>query len=94
MRDAAAILTNCDKHLRIRADDVTALARRGLTLLILGRQPEAEPDLDRARSVCPGIQPLLDLVIRAAQNGGAVDTSGPAAGERRKAQERSWACDR
>src|SRR5262249_54605330 len=39
-RDAGAVLDNCDKHLRINDRDWLASARRGLTLLLLGRAAE------------------------------------------------------
>lgn len=44
-RDPKGVLENCRKHLRISRDDVLPYARRGLTLVLLGREAEAAPDL-------------------------------------------------
>jgi tetratricopeptide (TPR) repeat protein len=62
-RDAEGVLTNCRKHLRISASDAVAHARRGLTLLLLGRDAEAENDLEQARTLQPEIWPLLKRVV-------------------------------
>jgi tetratricopeptide (TPR) repeat protein len=43
--DAGAVLENFRKHLRICPGDIVAYARRGLTLLLLGRPEEAAADL-------------------------------------------------
>jgi tetratricopeptide (TPR) repeat protein len=56
-RDAELVLENCTKHLRISARDVLANARRGLTLLLLGRQAEARPDLERVSDLLPDLRP-------------------------------------
>jgi tetratricopeptide (TPR) repeat protein len=45
--DVDAVLENCRKHLRIRPDDVVAYARRGLTLLMMGREAEAAADFEQ-----------------------------------------------
>jgi tetratricopeptide (TPR) repeat protein len=68
-RDAAAVLDNCDKHLRISDRDVLAYARRGLTLLLLGRTAEATPDLARAAALVPDMQVWLRKLVALA--GGA-----------------------
>jgi tetratricopeptide (TPR) repeat protein len=60
-RDANGVLENCDKHIRINAGDALAWARRGLTLLVLGRH--ADIDLSQARLLQPEFVPLLDLVV-------------------------------
>jgi hypothetical protein len=46
-RDAEAVLENCRKHIRINPGDLVAYARRGLTLLLLGREIEAEQDFQQ-----------------------------------------------
>jgi tetratricopeptide (TPR) repeat protein len=56
-RDAEMVLENCTKHLRISARDVLANARRGLTLLLLGRQAEARPALERVGDLLPDLRP-------------------------------------
>ena len=40
-----------------------AYIRRGLTLLLLGRDGEAGPDFDRMRQLDPEWGPLLDRLI-------------------------------
>jgi tetratricopeptide (TPR) repeat protein len=62
-RDAERVLENCRKHLRISPRNTFALARRGLTLLVLGRTAEAEGDLEQARALEPEFRPLLERVI-------------------------------
>jgi hypothetical protein len=59
------VLENCHKHLRISARDALAWARRGLTLLLLGRDAEAEADLEQARALQPEFRPLLERVVEA-----------------------------
>lgn len=56
-RDAEMVVENCTKHLRISARDVLASARRGLTLLLLGRHAEAHPDLERVSDMLPDLRP-------------------------------------
>jgi hypothetical protein len=56
-------MDNCTKHLRIDDRDALAYARRGLTLLVLGRDAEAAPDLARYRELVPEMQPHLQRVI-------------------------------
>jgi tetratricopeptide (TPR) repeat protein len=62
-RDAEGVLENCRKHLRISARDALAWARRGLTLLLLGRAAEAEADLEQARALQPGFRAWLEKVV-------------------------------
>lgn len=62
-RDAEGVLENCRKHLRISARDAVAHARRGLTLLLLGRAAEAENDLEQARTLQPEYWPLLKRLV-------------------------------
>jgi tetratricopeptide (TPR) repeat protein len=64
-RDAEGVLENCRKHLRISPHNAFALARRGLTQLVLGRTALAEGDLEQARALEPEFRPLLEGVIEA-----------------------------
>ena len=65
-RDAAGrpdeVLGNCDKHVRLDDRDALALARRGVTLLLLGRPAEAEADIARFRELVPALWPLYQAV--------------------------------
>jgi tetratricopeptide (TPR) repeat protein len=67
--DVDAVLENCRKHLRIRPDDVVAYARRGLTLLMMGREAEAEADFEQIalRGVDAEWQHYLRALIDAAR---------------------------
>jgi tetratricopeptide (TPR) repeat protein len=62
-RDSAGVLDNCTKHLRINSRDVLAHARRGLSLVILGREAEAEPDLASFCEWAPDMPAYLHRVI-------------------------------
>jgi Flp pilus assembly protein TadD len=62
-QDATLVLRNCGKHLRDTPDDLTALTRRGLTLLLLGRDAAAAPDLARAAALAPGHGALMTRLI-------------------------------
>jgi hypothetical protein len=62
-RAPGTVLEHCRKHLRIDPDDIMSYARRGLTLLLLGRDAEAEPDFERMRRLDPEWGPLLALLI-------------------------------
>jgi tetratricopeptide (TPR) repeat protein len=66
-RDPKGVLANCDQHLRIHSRDPIAHVRRGLTLLFLGREDEAEPNLARFRELAPDAAPYLDRVIETAK---------------------------
>jgi tetratricopeptide (TPR) repeat protein len=57
------VLDNCDRHLRIDPDDALAHARRGLTLLTLGRDDEAAPAFARCRDLAPDQDGDLGLVV-------------------------------
>jgi tetratricopeptide (TPR) repeat protein len=65
----AAVLENCTKHLRLNDRDVLAYARRGLTLLLLGREEEAARDLARVNDMVPDMRPHLRRVIELIQDG-------------------------
>lgn len=64
-RDADAVLADCDRHLRANPDDFLSLGRRAYTLLLLGRDEEAQRDLDRRLSLDPGGRPLVEAVVHA-----------------------------
>ena len=61
--DADAALKNCRQHLRISPGDLVARVRRGLMLLLLGREADAATDLDEALSRNPGWRDYLRLLI-------------------------------
>jgi tetratricopeptide (TPR) repeat protein len=63
--DAGLVLANCTKHLRADPNDVAALMRRGPTLLLLGDEAAASPDLDRAVGRLPRFRRHWEVVIRA-----------------------------
>jgi tetratricopeptide (TPR) repeat protein len=62
-RDPDGVLANCDQHLRIHSQDPIAHARRGLTLLVLGRETEARPHWEHFRALAPHTMPYLERVI-------------------------------
>jgi tetratricopeptide (TPR) repeat protein len=66
-RDPDGVLANCDQHLRIHSRDPIAHVRRGLTLLFLGREDEAGPNLARFRELAPDAVPYLGRVIETAK---------------------------
>jgi tetratricopeptide (TPR) repeat protein len=51
-----AALENCVKHLRINSTVALAHARRGVLLLLLGRDAEAQPHLDRFLKLAPTLE--------------------------------------
>lgn len=63
-----AVLVNCERHLRANRADRLSLARRGLTLLLLGRDAEATRDLANFVQLGPHCEPhlrrLIDEVLR------------------------------
>lgn len=65
--DAAGVVANCSKHLRINPGDVTALVRRGLTLLLVGREAEAWVDFETAVELAPRFRQHLEAIVAAAQ---------------------------
>jgi tetratricopeptide (TPR) repeat protein len=62
-----AVLENCTKHIRINDRDAMAYGRRGLTLLLLGRDAEAETDLARFQELVLDGQPYLQRVAELAR---------------------------
>jgi tetratricopeptide (TPR) repeat protein len=65
--DADAALKNCRQHLRICPQDVVARVRRGLMLLLLGREADAAADLDEVLGRNPGWRDHLVLLIEMAK---------------------------
>jgi tetratricopeptide (TPR) repeat protein len=66
-RDAAFVLDNCAKHLRISDRDILAHARRAVTLVLVGRDDEAAPHVERVRGAVPDLRPSLERVIALAR---------------------------
>jgi tetratricopeptide (TPR) repeat protein len=66
-KDADAALKNCRQHLRILPQDLVARARRGISLLLLGRETEATADLDEAMTSNPEWRDRLVMLIEAAK---------------------------
>jgi tetratricopeptide (TPR) repeat protein len=66
--DAAAALSACDEHLQRHPDDFLTCGRRGLLLLLLGRDDEARADLDtfciRSPQDAGWLQRVIDGVLR------------------------------
>ncbi len=57
-----AVLEACRKHIRIDPGDIVAYARRGLTLLLQGRDAEAEADFRQVLTLGPGWSGPLHLL--------------------------------
>lgn len=66
-RDAQAVLDNCAKHLRLSDRDVLAYGRRGLTLVLLRRDAEAESDFAHFRALAPELAALLGRCLEILQ---------------------------
>jgi tetratricopeptide (TPR) repeat protein len=62
-RGAEQVLANCEQHLRIDGGDILAHARQGLTLMLLGRDDEAAPHLDRFRQGAPDCARHLERIL-------------------------------
>ncbi len=72
-RDKVEVLANCRKHLRLDPNDACALARRGLSLVLLGREAEAKEDLMKFRNAAVSMRTHLDVLLRGlAQNKNSV----------------------
>jgi tetratricopeptide (TPR) repeat protein len=61
--DATAALAACNEHLRRHPEDFLAFGWRGVILLLLGRDAEAQADLETFRHRSPQDAELLALVI-------------------------------
>ena len=66
-RDPEAVLSNCDKHLRLNQHDLLAHGRKGMTLILLGRSEEGEASLRQMVELLPELQDPLELVLQAAR---------------------------
>jgi tetratricopeptide (TPR) repeat protein len=64
-QDAPLVLANCAKHLRRNPEDVTALLRRGLTLVLIGRAGEAAADFEQATDRLPEHRHWLTMLLGA-----------------------------
>lgn len=67
-RDSELVLTNCGKHLKLDPGDVTARCRRALTLVLLGREREAELDLEQILVRSPELKDVLGLLVQRAKD--------------------------
>lgn len=65
--DAAVVLENCRKHVRMCPEDVIAYARRGISLWLVGRQAEAEKDFEQFIRRRPDWKGHLERIIEAAR---------------------------
>jgi tetratricopeptide (TPR) repeat protein len=77
-----AVLENCTKHIRINGRDAMAYGRRGLTLLFLGRDAEAESDLARFRELVHDAQPYLQRIIELGREYASRTAAAPSAAHR------------
>jgi tetratricopeptide (TPR) repeat protein len=68
-QNAEAVLENCRKHVRICPNDLVAYARRGLSLLLLGREEEARENFEEIarRNTDPNWKQHLELLIDSAR---------------------------
>jgi tetratricopeptide (TPR) repeat protein len=62
-RDPSTELASCQEHLERHPDDFLSSARRGLALLLLGRDAEAKADLSRFHKHCPHDVEYLQVVV-------------------------------
>jgi tetratricopeptide (TPR) repeat protein len=67
-RDATSVLDNCDKHLQRSDRDPIAHARRGLTLVLLGREAEAAANLARFQELVPDAGPYVPRLLAQARH--------------------------
>jgi tetratricopeptide (TPR) repeat protein len=65
--DAEEVFENCRKHVRICPDDVLAYGRRGLTLLLQGKEAEAARDFELLLRKGPAWKAPLELLIETAR---------------------------
>jgi tetratricopeptide (TPR) repeat protein len=70
--DPAAALAACDEHLQQHPEDFLTCGRRGVILLLLGRDAEAQADLEAFRRRSPHdtewLEGVIDAVLRRRQN--------------------------
>jgi tetratricopeptide (TPR) repeat protein len=65
-RDPEAVLKNCDQHLRLEPRDAIARARRGIALVILGR--EATEDLMLFAALVPDLAEDVHRIVEIAKD--------------------------
>jgi len=66
-RNADEVFENCRKHIRISPDDAAAYARRGLSLILQGKEAEAAPDFEAGSLRHPDWKEDLDFLIQTAR---------------------------
>jgi tetratricopeptide (TPR) repeat protein len=66
-KDAAAALRAADEHVRKDPANPIAHAHRGLVLILVRRDTEAETELARCRELCPESGPYLELLAAQAR---------------------------
>jgi tetratricopeptide (TPR) repeat protein len=65
--DPVRSLRECADHLQRDPEDAISFARRGLILILLHRDDEADKDFERCRKLCPESKPYLDILIQEAR---------------------------
>jgi len=65
--DVEGVLENCRKHLRISPDDAIAYVRRGLTLLLLGWEPEGLADFEQCLHRHPDWKEQISMLVATAR---------------------------
>ncbi|MGI6419926.1 MAG: tetratricopeptide repeat protein [Thermoguttaceae bacterium] len=63
--EGESALETCRKHVRVCPNDIVAYARRGLSLLLLGKEADAALDLDQIFRRWPDWRDNIELVIKA-----------------------------
>jgi len=66
-READSVFANCAEHLRANPQDTTSYARRGMALLLLGKDDEAQEDFDRVVLLRPSSRERLTQLITEAK---------------------------
>jgi hypothetical protein len=67
-RDSRAVLANCAWHVRKSNRDALAYARRGCTLVLLGRATEAEGSFAQLVDLVPEVRRYLGLALDGLHN--------------------------
>jgi tetratricopeptide (TPR) repeat protein len=66
-QDLNLIFDNCAQHLKADPRDTISLMRRGMTLLLTGKDDEAKRDFDQAVLLNPSVQARVNAVIAEVQ---------------------------